>query len=209
MEKVANPLLKKYPIMRLYKSDLEKIFNLFKDQFPKLEIVADGFKLNDFSELSKINKQEIVEFKITGRDPYLQLDFSRYSASIYLSDEDDIKLRGLADKIGDILSDRKSYLRFFANPWSPNLLTLIWIIFVYLSKTPFVFSLPVFLLFVCLWLFWGFRIDTQKHSLIYLYDHSSASNFLKRNKDNILLSVLSALIGGIITLAIAWALKKI
>ena len=127
-----------------------------------------------------------------------------------MSDEDDIKLRGLADKIRDILSERKSYLRFFANVWSPNLVTLIWITFCLISKetiTPI--SFLVYVLFFGLWLLWGIWINTKKHILIYLYDYSSKSGFFKRNKDNILISVLSALIGGIITLAITWLLKKI
>jgi len=213
MEKLEKPLLKKYPILRLYKSDLEKIFNLFKDHYPKIEIFADGFKLDDFSELSKINKENIVDFKISAHDPYLSVDFSGDSVSIFLSDEDDIKLRGLADKIGDILSERKSYfLRFFANTFAPNLLTLISLILIFSlikeSKTQ-LFLILFCILFTLLWFLWAFKISTKKHTLIYLYDHSSTSSFFKRNKDNIFLAVLSALTGGIITLVITWLLKKI
>ena len=210
MEKVKKNLLKNYPILRLYKSDLEKIFKLFKDHYPEIEIVADGFKLDDFSELSKINKQEIFDFEISAHNPFLSVDFSRNSARIYLSDEDDIKLRGLADKIADILSERKSYLRFFANPWTPNLICLIGFILIFsLSKevkTP-LYLFPFYILFIGLWYFWGIKIATKKHSLIYLYDYSSAPSFFKRNKDRILLAILSAAIGGIITLIISLLLK--
>ena len=121
-------------------------------------------------------------------------------------------MRGLAAQIEDILSKRKSYLRFFANPWAPNLFSLICLILIFSLfkelKTQLYLFL-VYILFIVLWGLWGFRIDTRRHSLIYLYDDSSASSFLKRNKDNILISVISALIGGIITLGIALLLKKI
>ena len=220
MEKVEKPLIKKYPILRLYKSDLEEIFNLLKGNYPEIEIVADGFKLDDFSELSKIDKKEIVDFKITADDPeeflktlaLISVDFSRDSAVISLSDEDDIKQRGLAAQIGDILSHRKSCLRFFANPWTLSLLALIPIILI-LSlikevKTQ-LYSFPFLVLFIVLLDFWAFKIDSRKHCLIYLYDRSSAPGFFKKNKDSILISVISALMGGIITLGIALLLKKI
>ena len=216
MEKVKKSLRKHYPILRLYKSDLEKIFNLFKDNYPEIKIVADGFKLDDFSELSKINKQEIVDFKISADDPEdflgnsISVEFSKDSTTIYLSDEDDIKLRGLAAQIGDILSDRKSYLRFFATFWAPFLSFLILETLIgFLIKESVALIQLLTVLLVAMLLVWGSRLDTKKHSLIYLYDDSSASSFLKRNKDKILLSAISALMGGIITLVIAWLLKKI
>lgn len=216
MEKVKKSLRKHYPILRLYKSDLEKIFNLFKDNYPEIEIVADGFKLDDFFELSKINKQEIVDFKISADDPEdflgnsISVEFSKDSTTIYLSDEDDIKLRGLAAQIGDILSDRKSYLRFFATFWAPFLSFLILETLIgFLIKESVALIQLLTVLLVAMLLVWGSRLDTKKHSLIYLYDDSSASSFLKRNKDKILLSAISALMGGIITLVIAWLLKKI
>ena len=63
MKKEKKSLWKRYPIMRLYKSDLEKIFDLLRDTCPKTEIAADGFELDDFSELSKINKQKLLTLK--------------------------------------------------------------------------------------------------------------------------------------------------
>jgi hypothetical protein len=222
MKKVRKSLRKKYPIMRVYKSDLEKIFNLFKDHYPKIEIVADGFKLDDISELSKIDKQEIVEFSISAYDEKffgnsISVDFSKDSTTVHLDDEDDIKARGLATQIGDILSNRKSYLRFFTNfgiglPLYSVFLILILSFFKGSSTERGLLLLANILLFV-VWLFLGLRLDMKKHSLIYLYDNSSASGFFKRKKDDILLSVISALIGALIgssmTLGIQWLVKKI
>jgi hypothetical protein len=210
MEKVKQPFRKEYPILRLYKSDLEEIFNLFKDNYQKIEIVADGFKLDDISELNKIKKQEIVDCKIFAPDPYLYVEFLRISAIIYLSDEDDLTQRGLADKIGEILSRRKSPLRFLVTLWAEIPFLLIYFVLLFLIKDIKVAGITLlgFILFISLWGIWGYRVNTKKHSVIYLYD-PSASGFFKRNKDNILISVISALMGGFITLLIAWLLKKI
>jgi hypothetical protein len=215
MEKIKKPLRMNYPIVRLYKSDLDKIFNLFKDNYPKIEIVADGFKLDDISELSKIKKQEIVDFEISAYNPRLSVDFSGNSASIYLSDEDDIKLRGLAAQIGDILSKRKSPLRFLASFWLEIPIGMIALLIYFnalslIKDTKFqVMALLGFVLFMILFGILGHRIEEKKHCLIYLYDRSSAPGFFKRNKDNILIIVISALIGSFLTLVSAWLLKKI
>lgn len=209
MKKVEKSLSKKYPILRLYKSDLVDIFNLFKDHSAKFEIVADGFELDDLSELNKLKKQEIVDFKIESHNPYFSVEFSGYSASIYLSDQDDIGQRGLADKIGEILSRRKSPLRFFATPWVYFPIGLIYLSSLFLIKddTARWIIFLGYILFVILWGIWGFRIDTKKHSVIYLYD-PSVPGFFKRNKDTILVSLIGAVAGSVITLIMTWLIKK-
>jgi len=194
---------------------LLNVTNLFIRHCNNIVIVADGFKLDDFSELNKIKKQEIVNFKITAYDPHLYVNLSESSATIYISDENDIRLRGLLEQIEGILSERRSPLRFIFGPW---MLVVYAFLLLFLTIWPFIFkeykTQGLILLFLIqlsavLLLIWGRRTDTKKHSLIFLEDHSSAPTFFKRNKDSILLAILSGGIGGIITLIISWLLKII
>jgi len=214
LQKVKKALSKNYPILRLYKSDVEKIFNLFKDYCKTAEIVADGFKLDDFSELSKLNKQEIVGLTITAHDPLFFAEFSSYSAKIFLSDQDNLEQRGLADKIGEILSQRKSPLRFLTYLWMNIPFFAVFAFYLlYLlprikdTKAQWIILLGIILFYILLYIC-GMIIDTKKHSIIYLYD-PSAFGFFKRNKDNILLVLLGAVAGGFITFIVTWILTKI
>lgn len=210
MEKVTKGLRKQYPVLRLYKSDIENIFNLIKGHSGEVEIIAEGFKLDDFSELNKLNKKQIIDFEIRAHNPYFSVDFSKDAVIIYLSDEDDIGQRGLAEKVNEILSQRRSPLRFLASWWIYVPLVIIYLISINLieNRTTHVIAFFGFISLTILWGYWGYSINEKKHSIIYLYDPSAAPGFFKRNKDSILVAILGAIFGGIVTLIVTTLLKK-
>jgi hypothetical protein len=203
VERIKRTYSKEYPILRLFKDDLEQIGSIFEENFEEYEIVADEYKLNDISEIVRIGKQKTSYFRISANNPFMSLQISAISARLEFLDEDDIRLCGIASKIDSILTRRRSLLRILDSKWAQ----LPWYIVLFLTFVFFpleykvrVKLLPITLIVLySLWLFLGYRVSTKKHSLIYLYDSYSRLGFFRRNKDQILLVVFGAVIGGFIS----------
>ncbi len=228
MKEVKKPFIKRYPVLRLFKDDLEEIVNLFKRHFTEIEIVADKYQLTDFSELDKIPKQKITYFLVKHHhhyreeEPYrselLELELTPDRVWIYLSNAADTYLLGVASQIDMILSRKKCIQGFFSSPriYFPGIFILFvlsnilnflpWkfsdhslqsILFVSISSIPLVLNI--------VWFIWLWYTINKKHTLVYLINSTSRTNFLSRNRDQIIL----ALTVGIISTVIASVLTAI
>jgi|GEM_PF-5630443 len=205
MEKIKKSYYKEYPILRIFKQDLKEIADLFGKNS---EIIADEYKLNNISEIDNINKKEITNIKFTmheeAKNIYMYLELSERKATIFSRDDDDLYVLGIISKIDSILSKRiNKKLDLLASNWIVLPSILVYIIarysieFMEIKIQTIIFSLFSFILYIALAI-WGYKVKTKKYSLIYLFD-SPAPGFIERNKDNIILSIISAILGGIIT----------
>ncbi|GAG74915.1 unnamed protein product [marine sediment metagenome] len=219
MKKIKKSKSKDYPVLRLYKDDLEKIETIFKENYEDYEIIIDEYRLENISDISKIKKRETTNFSIKAHFPYIHLDISKDSASLHISDEDDLKLLGMFSKIDEILSKRISLLSVFTIPWIYFSVQLIlWIIFwgfpIERFNIPKLLFMGSFLILIVIWVLGSFWLKFKKHSLIYLSEDShSKLNFFQRNKDKIIISIISAIIGAIIgiggTIVANWLYNKL
>src|SRR6266516_905605 len=121
MKKVTEPEFKRYRIVRLFKDDLDELLHIFNSMCERTKIVIDGYELSDISQLINIKKQRITDFSLSGHldDPHqsasLSLSLTSKKASLYLSDNTNTILLGIASQIECILSRRKSISRFFVH----------------------------------------------------------------------------------------------
>lgn len=209
MEKIKKYYSKPYPMLRLFKQDIEQLLKVFQENCKKVEICAEGYKLDDICEMDKIKKEGIVNFSISGMDPHLSLDLSEHSARLYLSDEDDITLRGLESKIDLILSPRKRrVLSFFGSFWMILLLPAM--LGLAIASFPFreyKVQGATLIIFIILLYVLSFKMPFKKYSLIYWADTSLAHGFFRKNKENILIAIISAFFGAVITVAVSWLSK--
>lgn len=210
MKKVKKEYIKYYPFLRLFKKDVEEIIKLFKQNCKSVEIYIDEYKLDDISEIEDIGKQEVSYFHISSTlQAYLSL--SSKSANFVLINEDDLKLRGLETKIEQILAKRKSAWDILNSPWlyiPYIIITAGVVIWWLLSLTSSNLSLTFFISMVgvmmlglfplCIWRILEY-IDSNKHCVIFLCNPEERSNFFKRNKDRLIIGLIGAIVGGIIT----------
>jgi hypothetical protein len=120
MKPVKKQYIKFYPVLRLYKDDLEEIVGIFKKHFTEIDIVADTYELTGIAEIDNIKKPKITNFSVKHYHQYdqekpfrgelLSLDLTHNSARLYLSNDADTYLRGVAAQIDTLLSRKKSVL---------------------------------------------------------------------------------------------------
>ncbi|GAH84133.1 unnamed protein product, partial [marine sediment metagenome] len=177
------------------------------------ETIVDEYRLETISDISKIKKSKTTNFSINAHSPHISLDISKNSASLYISNEDDLKLLGMFSKIDGIISKRISLLSVFTIPWIQYPVQLIlWIIF---WKLPIErFTIPEslfkasFLILIAIWILGGFWFNLRKYGLIYLSDSHSKLNFFQRNKDKIILLIIGAILGIGGTVVANWLYNK-
>ena len=116
MEKVKNGLYKGYGVLRLYREDLEDIISILTN-LRIYTLVIGKNKLENFNEIAKISDNEIKHIDctlFTDSTDLIQLKFSRNDNNIYISNDDNIELLGIFNKIDRILSARENRaLKFF------------------------------------------------------------------------------------------------
>jgi len=208
MKKKPHNLSQHYKMPHMFRDDLEYIESIIKSQSPteyKLES-----KDYEYKSIKEIPQDEIINnFHIQVYDPYLSLDFKENSANIYASD-DNIKITGVVKKISDIISKRERKLLWYLSTSSTwfapgifliaiQLLTKIsekgininrnWIIIIYLI-----------LILLVIWWIIGFNSSIKKFSVIEFSYRKNKSNFFIRNKDQIIVGTIVAVITVFLTL---------
>lgn len=226
MKEVEKPYVKRYHAMRLYKDDLEKIVNIFESHFQDNIIVVDKYELANISDIDKIKKKTVTKFSIKHHHRYpqetpyrtelLSLDLDHDKARLYLSNDADTYLLGIAAQIDTFLSKRKNIVGFLTSPITSILEVVIFmVLFSILNNTPWRYAdhsfhsillmtlTFVLLIAAILWAIWTIYIQNWRYTLIYLTDSILKTNFFSRNRDQIILAltvgIFTAVITGVLT----------
>ncbi len=198
MKKLEKSLGEHLPPVKIYREDIEDIYNVFKEVSSEIEIKADGFMFENLDELFSHPRDKIKSLNLLIRNPYVSIDFKPSEIFLFSMDDTSVQV-GLYEKIKSIVKKRRN--------WAFSLITsyLSWFIAgvsiteaaVYLKRnglqylTEWAFIFRAFILMICLaWLFYGFKIEFKKHSQIFLRYKKSETSFLKRNTDTIIISTI-------------------
>ncbi len=195
----------------LYREDIEQIVELLREVSPNVELSTDEHKFSDVKEWADMKRDYFTNMQVATRDPYVSLDLSKSSVWLYIA-EDTPQSRGAFEKIKRFLMDRKPPGQWLLNFWMPSLVLNVSILLFNLAlwgKIPLWGKNGIFLtvtgLFMlgCVWWWWlAFRAQTRKYSIVVPKYRLDAPDFWKRNADKIVIAVISAIVGGLLTLLI-------
>lgn len=211
MKRRHKNLIKNYKMPHLFRDELEKIELILTEANVKgYKIVTPDFEYEKVSEIPKDIKP-LFELQIISSDPYMELNFSRNSARIFVG-RNDLISQGIFSKIDQILTNSQRKTRWFFSQLGPFIggasFTLLLIGLSFIKTKPNIGIIFLSLSFIgILWGIFSFRIDLNKFSIIEVIKRREKPSFLKRNKDQILLILLGAIIGSMITLLLKLLLK--
>jgi hypothetical protein len=203
MKKIDKSISKDYLPVKLYLDDLESIEEILKEVSTSLSFETEDYKFDSIEELkTHFKRAQINELHVKSSTPYITMDFTRMWTRIYVSSSD-ISNAGVFYRLDQIISNRNRKLKWrysFYFLWIVNI--LLWII----NGVPFgpklipvnpYLSISIDTL-AFMWLIWFFFIKFRRHSVIVLTHKNSEAPFLQRNKDNLILAIISALLGAIL-----------
>ena len=207
MEKLKKSIYKRLPITEIYLDDVDDIFEVIQRHTEREVLIeTEDYKLKTTEELRHLGVEKLNNLEIKSIDPYIRVKLEPASAYIY-SGRDDTLSRGILDELGLILSRGAKNLQTILV--QPYILALYWLIALLCgwwlgskSSTARIFGFAGVFLLGVLYAIWGSRRE-QAHSVVILKKRQESSGFLKRNKDQLLIALFGAIIGGIATLLIA------
>lgn len=211
MKKITKSILKNLPYTKLYLEDLEWIFDLLKEEgFKQIQIKTNEYELTP-EELTKIKENELSSITIRAFNPFLiiiELGSSLgHDAKIYTS-EDTTKAIGIVEKIRKLFKKRRRLvLTYITKPWFALIVALVMQSIALLILKFDGNKLLYTILFASSLIFIGFAffLDTGyifPKNLIILDYNKDRPNFWIRNKDRIIIMILTIIFTAMITIFI-------
>jgi len=208
MKRINFPQEEEIKPVILYFDDLERIVEILKELSNNIVIFTDKYELDSLHELQEIHKDTLNWLTLGIAKPQVSVNFRPNGILLYI--EEDIPVsRGILEKVKQLLRNCKRKLSWLAmNSWIGA--TIIGGSIFFFSSRSFMGillgCLMTFLGAILLW--WGHGVIDKKWSVIHLKRRIELPSFWKRNKDRIVVAIISITFGSLITLVITNLLKK-
>jgi hypothetical protein len=183
----------------LHREDVLRLHEILADgDQRKVDVEADGYMFDDLHELLGKGGHQVDTLQLKTSSPYVSLKIESKSIWLYAS-SDDAESRGLYEQLREYLSGRRRR-RWLTGTvatviaWTAVALMLLNAAIdaaTKVAETAFFVSLIV--LIAVYWVWWIARITNR--SLIYLTSGSDSPGFWQRNKDSVLVSLGTTVVG--------------
>lgn len=210
MKKIIQSYSQDFKMPHLYREDLKKIEQIISDELEaqKYKIECGGYEYESIDEIPN-DTSSANEFSIKTYHPYIDLEFNKYNSRLYAGG-DDLKMTGAIKKVEEIIQNKERKVLWFFSQiafWiAPYLFIGPLIVLVGLIKKGAAFHMIGFLLLLSLssaiWLWISYYNRLKTFSIIEFINKKDRHNFFTRNKDQIILLVMGAIVGAIATVII-------
>lgn len=199
MEKISQSLSKEYLPLVIYKDDLETLIDILATNGNEVEIRVDNYSYESISELiSHKGLQPLNSIEISSNNPYCHIKLNTLSADLYVGD-DSYKASGTFHHLDKVLISclrKPSFLYSYYTMWIINLsCSALSALDNAKTNNDLIHFLAYYTFLPLIWTAYVLFIRMKKHSTIRLGKRSEATNFFRRNSDQILLMIVSAVIG--------------
>ena len=187
--------------IKLYYDDLLEIYEILKQAGNRIEIKTDEYEIESIEEILSIKKPVITNLTIKLYEPVVSIDFTNSRIWLYASEDTPVQ-RGLYEKIKTMLNKKQRvFAPLFQSAIASGLFTgaSTWWLFTDAYKYVGIIMFCLGLL----WMYFGHKNKFQFYSLIFPVRRTDKPSFLERSKDPLIIALISAIIGGIVTLGIS------
>lgn len=202
MKKVIDSYGERIKPVELYLDDIKELVEIFYEISSEVRIEANSYEFEGVQELKKLNKETIDNLTISIHDPYVHLGIDN-SSQVWLYIDKDVPMqRGIFEKLKKKLQEKtRKKNRYILSPFLP--MTIAYASFFYLItyiKKPIDYLFIITVLALISSSYWTYSsINKLSHtmSIIHLENKIDSPNFWKRNKDQIVVAIVSSTIGAI------------
>lgn len=203
MKKDGDQRFEDFPPTNLYLDDILELIDFIESVGENIEIKIGEYSLDNkeeiFTFIDNHPKDRFPEICIKSYSPYISIELRTYKIFAYIS-EDTAEQQGVVAKLRGIVSQRqKKFFKFYTGL---PLYVLGAMLGIFLStENPALILIPLIIGLICISPVVNFQ---QKNSVVIrTYKKGERKSFFVRNKDQIVLSIFSALLGGAAALLIA------
>jgi uncharacterized membrane protein YhaH (DUF805 family) len=204
MKRNPKPLTKYYMPLVLWREDLDEIASILQRREAVIQFEADDYSFEKLEELeTHFGSKDKNELKITSTKPYVSIELGNRRAWLYVSAESP-DASGVFFELDKVLTARQRRFPTLYTYWflwlfsilggnsisfilnytnSPRNITLLWS-FVYLI--------------ISVWFLWVLFVRRWRHSVITMRRRATTDSFVRRNKDQLAIAIIAAIVGAII-----------
>ena len=195
MKKIYRHSSKFYKPVRLYRDDLDAIFNIFKHETKSFKILIGDYELDDYNDIEDLKDKYLTNLDIRSTEPNISLSFTDRTISIHLDNNDVLSL-GCCHKIEEILSQNSIfYLKHYLLITLVLYFTLYALCFIIFKNPLSIYTSSAVALTFMGFIFIDIKFRLIKHSKIYLNYKKDTPGFITRNFDKIVLSIFATIFG--------------
>jgi hypothetical protein len=196
MEKVKKQKSfgRSYRPVVIWLEELSEIVSILKEAAKDVQISTEDYRFATVDELKEhYNSQAQFAMEITSLSPYVHIEFTRLWVKAHVASGP--QSAKLFHEIDDILVQRQRGI--FYSWW--------WIVLFFVAGAAAHFipeqsAITAVQLVLAVWFLWVMFVSLRRTAVINLQRRSEARPFLERNKDQLILLLVGALLGGLVTL---------
>ena len=206
--------LKYYKYSKLYLDEINDLLDIIQENGFKYKITINNFELESREEIEKFSEKKVEKFEIYISEIRFHIEYEENKIIIF--SDDSLKSQGMKTSFEKYLINNENKLQKFLNSFSVVLTGFILSFFsgVY-SFFQFSNRKSISYIITIIGLLGSFIIINNVinsafyKKLIFLENKSNCKNFFVRQKDSIVLSLLSVIIGSLLTLLVELIIRKI
>ena len=207
MEKIKDSISKVLPPLRLYLDEVQELYDFVASVAENVTLEAEDYRLNSPEELKNLCVSNIHNLVIGAQRPYIKVELGHFFARIYLG-SGDVKAVGIASTLESILLKGRAKVYFAPSGIVAGILVGSSFSIGYTAKNVALTGICIAFAvayFIILLIDQRFRL--KRYSTVLPVRRKEAASFLARNKDQILLLIIGAVIGSGITILFKWLEK--
>jgi hypothetical protein len=206
MEKIRKQksYRRSYGPVVIWLEDLTEITALLKENCKEVQISTADYRFGTVDELKEhVGSQAQFALEIDSGDPYVSIDFDRRTASLYVGAG--AQAAYLFHEIDGIIERRQRRFPMLYRLWFLMACSAaLWAVnyFFLADRTDTIsFVLISLQAIFSLWFLWAWFVVLRRTSVVRLQRRSEARPFFERNRDQLLLLLIGAVMGGLVTFA--------
>lgn len=202
MKRIPGKLQAQFVPTRLYKDDVQRLHDLFFEYGGDVELQSGQFQLESVSELTpeNLSSEYIRELRIETRTRPARLVLTP-SSTVFQVDADDMLARGFHKMAVKLLTSRQG--PFNALPLASFLAFVVGVLVVANLDGPWRYVAGVAFGIIGAYGVFGYLHATKyRHSTIVLTDRLHSPGFFKRNKDALVLVLVTVALTALATIGI-------
>lgn len=207
MKKSESRSYKDFPSTIFYLNDLLDLINFIRPNVKNLTIRAEEYNLDNVDELKDLinvfQDGRIPGIEIIGHDPRISINIQSYGIRVYISEESTITL-AVVQKTQEIAARHKRIIFLYAAKYA-HWLFFLPIVPLYISGYKIAALSLILPSLASAWI--CINLEVKSRVKIYVRKKSDFSSFFSRKKDDIFVALISAIIGSLVTILIAYVVK--
>jgi hypothetical protein len=200
-QKIEKSYDRDYGPVVLWLDDIKEIYERLKATASDVEISNKDYKFDNLeSVINYFDGHTQYQMVVSASKPYVRYSCHRHGSSLRVGSGP--SSAELFLELDEIIGRRQRKPKWAYSWWIMLVLMALGPLqFLFLEDTARRLGILAIQLILFAWFMRAMFIGLRRGSVIHMVKRSEAPDFLKRNKDQLLMMVISALVGGILTFA--------